>query len=96
MEQIQTLLGDRAPVVAAVAAVLAVFYIVSLLASPASGSSKHLPLLGSELGSTEQRRQQFNSNARALYQKGYQLFKNSTFRLTDDTCKSRNACFARI
>jgi hypothetical protein len=88
MEQIQTLLGDRAPVVAAVAVVLAVFYVVSVLIPSDTPSSKHLPLLGGELGNAEQRRKEFNSNARALYEKGYKLFRTSAFRITDDTCES--------
>ncbi|KAH8673885.1 cytochrome P450 [Xylariales sp. PMI_506] len=47
-----------------------------------SGTGK-IPLVGREIGSTEKRRKAYLSNARDLYAKGYRLFKNSAFRLTD-------------
>ncbi|KAI0168346.1 ent-kaurene oxidase [Pestalotiopsis sp. NC0098] len=82
MDQVTQLVSDRAPVFASVALLLGTAFLFSILKSFSGGADK-IPLVGKEIGNVEQRRKAYIANAKDLYQQGYKLFKNSTFRLTD-------------
>lgn len=42
-----------------------------------------MPLVGGEIGNSEQRRKAYIANARHIYAKGYELHKSRAFRITD-------------
>jgi hypothetical protein len=80
-------LDGISPLAVATVGLLAVLPLVLFINPFATSSSRQLPLLSSDLGSDEQRRKEFISNPRALYEKGYEQFKDSAFRMLDDFCK---------
>ncbi|KAF7540178.1 hypothetical protein G7054_g1529 [Neopestalotiopsis clavispora] len=82
MDQVIQQVADRAPIFASVGLLLVTAFLFSVLRSSKGGVDK-IPLVGQELGGVEQRRKAYLSNAKDLYQQGYQRFKNSVFRLTD-------------
>jgi hypothetical protein len=83
MDQISSLIADRGPVLASVVIVLSGVFLLSTLRLFGSNPVGKIPLVGAEIGNKEKRRQAYISNARELYAKGYELFRNSAFRLTD-------------
>jgi hypothetical protein len=82
MDQVLTLLADRGPVLASVFLVLSGVFLLSIFKLLGNDADK-IPLVGGEIGSAEKRRKAYISNARELYAKGYERFRNSAFRLTD-------------
>ncbi|KAK6079931.1 ent-kaurene oxidase [Seiridium cupressi] len=81
-DQFSSLVVERAPIFASVAVLLGAVFFISVFKSSSYGTEK-IPLVGKELGSAEQRRLAFISNAKDLYAKGYGLFRDSTWRLTN-------------
>ncbi|KAK9416187.1 putative Ent-kaurene oxidase [Seiridium unicorne] len=82
MDQFSSLVVERAPIFASLAVLLGAVFFISVFKSSSYGTEK-IPLVGKELGSAEQRRLAFISNAKDLYAKGYGLFRDSTWRLTN-------------
>ncbi|KAI1338803.1 ent-kaurene oxidase [Xylariaceae sp. FL0016] len=79
MERIESLLGDRGPVVASVFVVLAGVLIITQFLG---GSVAGLPFVGKELGHAGKRRKAYISNGLDFYKKGYNMFKSKAYRLT--------------
>jgi hypothetical protein len=77
--KLSTILWDRGPVLASVIAIL---FGVLVFSQFFSSNMTKFPLVGSEYSNSEQRRKAYLTNARSLYKKGYETFKNQAFRLT--------------
>ncbi|KAH6654487.1 ent-kaurene oxidase [Truncatella angustata] len=81
MDQLTNFLADRAPIFASVAVLLGAAFLFSTFTFQAKGTDK-IPLVGKEFGNAEQRRKAFIANAHGFYAKGYEMYKNVTWRLT--------------
>lgn len=80
MDQVAALLEERGPVLASIAVVFTTVLVATLLFG--SNHVSHLPLVGSEYGSTDKRRKAFITNGIDFYKKGYEMFKSKAYRLT--------------
>ncbi|KAI5918729.1 ent-kaurene oxidase [Camillea tinctor] len=78
MEQLQSILADRGPVLASVVVLL----VGVLFATQLFNNPSELPLIGAEYGHAEKRRKAFITNGLDFYKKGYELFKSKAYRLT--------------
>ncbi len=70
----------RGPALASVLLIVSVIFLASRFFG--SREDSDTPLVGEEYGNPEKRRTAYVQNARDLYMKGYQKFKERAFRLT--------------
>ena len=80
MDTLPSVLADRGPIIAAVVTLLSIVFLGSRFLS--GHANTNIPLVGSELGSAAKRRAAYSAQAKDLYQKGYEVFKDKVFRLT--------------
>lgn len=85
MGHIENLFAERAPVLASVLVVICGALLVSALGlfTDNKTAANLIPLVGREIGNSEQRRKAYIANARDIYAKGYELHKSRAFRITD-------------
>ncbi|KAI0128888.1 ent-kaurene oxidase [Xylariales sp. AK1849] len=83
MDQLSSLIADRGSVLASVAVVFFAVFLFSSLRLFSSNGTDKIPLVGREIGNAEKRRKAYIANARELYTRGYNTFKNNVFRITD-------------
>lgn len=82
MDQLSSLFANRAPIFASVAVLLGAVFLISTFRFFHSAATK-IPLVGEEIGDAEKRRSAFITNAKDIYAKGYGLFRDKAWRLTD-------------
>ena len=81
MDTLPAVLADRGPVLASVLFILSAVFLASRFVGGGDVNS-NVPLVGSELGSAAKRRKAYSTQAKELYKKGYQAFKDKAFRVT--------------
>ena len=84
MGHIENLVAERVPVLVSVLVVICGVLFVSALGlfNDNKAAANLIPLVGGELGNSEQRRKAYIANARDIDAKGYELHKSRAFRIT--------------
>ncbi len=80
MDQISALFAAHGPTWVSVLFILPVVLLATQLFR--SSEVPVIPLIGAEYGGARRRRKAFLNNAKEIYRKGYEQFKENVFRLT--------------